>query len=135
MTSGIGLELGLELLLRVVRAPLDDDLLVGDAVGLADVAPALAELSGVDGDGLVAGGQGVDDGRLHRPRARGGQDVDVLLRAEDVLQALGHLHEDLGEFGRPVVDDGLGRGGQDGLRNRRRAGGEKVILFNHESSF
>ena len=63
-----------------------------------------------------------------------GQDEDVLLRAEDDLQAFGHLHEDLGELRGPVVDDGLGRGGQDVLRDGRGPGREKVVLLDHESS-
>jgi hypothetical protein len=33
-----------------------------------------------------------------------------------------------------VMDDGLGGGGQYGLRHRRRARGEKVILLDHEAS-
>jgi hypothetical protein len=32
------------------------------------------------------------------------------------------------------MDDGLGGGGQNGLRHRRGARGEKVILLDHETS-
>jgi hypothetical protein len=94
----------------------------GDAEGLAEVAPAFAELAAVDGQDAIAGRAEVDDRGLHGAGARRGQDIDVLFGAEDVFQAFRDLHEDFRKFGRAVVDDGLRRRGQDPVRDGRRAG-------------
>ena len=132
LAVGHGLELGLELLLGEVLAPrVEDDLLVGDAVGLADIAPALAELAAVDGQDLVAGAEQVDHGGFHGARSRGRQDVGLLLGPEDLLDAFGDLHEEGRELGRPVMEDGLGRRRQGPLGDRRGAGGEEIVLFDH----
>ena len=53
------------------------------AEGLGDVAEAVAELTDGDGEDLVAGREGVDDGGFHGAGAGGGEDVDLVLGAEE----------------------------------------------------
>src|SRR5262249_37595901 len=88
-------------------APLDLELDRLDAVRLADLAPALAELAAVDADRLVALLEEVGDGPLHRAGPAGGEDEDVVLGLEDPPEPFAHLGEELFERRRAVVQDRL----------------------------
>ena len=103
-------EFGGELILGEIAPPFEDDLMDVDAEGAADAAPAFPEFPAADGDGFVPGAEKVDDRRFHGPGTGGCQNINVLFRAEDVLDALGHFHEESREFRRSVVDNGLGGG-------------------------
>jgi hypothetical protein len=83
-----------------------------------------------DEDG-VTGREEVGDGRLERAGARRGEDEDVVLRPEHLLQALDRLVEDVLEVRRAVMDHRLRHGGEDLRRNRRRAWSEEIALLRH----
>ena len=98
------------------------------AVGLAELDPALAELAARRHEGRLARAHEVGDGRLHRPAARGREDLHLVLGLEHVLEPLQHARVDLDEGRRSVVDHRLGHHLGHGGRQRRRAGGHQVLL-------
>ena len=87
-----------------------------------ELLPALAELALRDGKHPIAGRVEVDDRRLERPRAGRREDEHFVLRAIDRAQPLLGDGEDLGEIGRPVVDDRPRERAQHLRRHRGRAG-------------
>jgi hypothetical protein len=99
-----------------------------DAVCLAQVPPALAELAADDAQRLVAALHGVDHRRLHRGGPRARQHQHRLRGLEDPLQPVGGLAEDLAESGHAVVHDGARHGQQHAVGHRRRSGGEEILL-------
>jgi hypothetical protein len=109
-------------------APLDVDEDALDAEGLADLAPALAELAAADDERLVARAQEVRDGGLHAHGARARQHERQLLGLEQPAQAVLDLAQALHEDRRAVIKDGPRHGEQDALGHGRRTGGEEVFL-------
>ncbi len=124
LTAGLALSSASRASFGRTELPLENDVLGDHPVRLADVAPALAEFSGVDRQDLVARRAQVGDGRFIALVPEDAQDVNVFLGSEDVFQAFGHLHENLGKFRRSVMDDRLGGGRKharwNGSRARRR---------------
>ena len=110
------------------------------AEGLGDVAEAVAELTDRDGEDVVAGGERVDDGGFHGAGAGGGEDVDLVLGAEEELQALHDARLHLGELGSAVVDhlarelgERLGRAG--GGAGNTQVLHDKVSVLGMDSPF
>ena len=133
--NSFGVRVGLENLFKLLggvgASPFHGDFDGVDAVGFTDLSPTFAELSADDDENLVAGGEEVGDGGFHGAGSGAGEGVDVVLRLEDILHTLGHLHEDVGKLFGAVVDDGKGGFGQNRLGDGRRAGREQVVLFQH----
>jgi hypothetical protein len=120
-----------------------------DLIGIRRLAPGVAEvreLAAVDlrlrGESLaeeamrdhehrIARRYEVLEDRLHRARSRRGQMDDVVLRAEDLLQPLGHALERAAEVRRAVVDHRRRRGCEHLWGHRRRAGRHEVALLRH----
>src|SRR5262249_13893910 len=108
------------------------------AIGLANLAPALAELAAANTDRLVAARQEIGDRRFHATGAAAGQDQNRLAGLEYPLEPRQRLVEDLGEGRRAGVKDGLRHDERDALRNGRRTGGHQVLLqhwFSFENAF
>ena len=98
------------------------------AVGLAQLGPALAELTGRRDDRDVARGQQVGHRRLHRTGPGGREQLHVVARLEHHLEPVQDPRVDLDERGRAVVEDRLRHHLRHGRRERRRARGHEVLL-------
>jgi hypothetical protein len=101
------------------------------AVDLGLRGEALPEEAVRDHEHRIARRDEVLEDRLHRPRARRGQVDDLVLRAKDLLQPLGHALERAAEVRRAVVDHRHRRGREHLRRHRRRSGRHEVALLGH----
>src|SRR5438552_12495176 len=81
--------------------PLDDHLVYDDAVALADLRPALAELAPVDNHHLVPRREEIGDRALHGAGARGGEHEHVLAGPEELAQPLLYLAQHPAALRRP----------------------------------
>ena len=101
------------------------------AEGFGEGGPALAELAGGEDEYAVAGRGEVGDGGFHGAGAAAGEDDDVVLGADELLE----LGEDAGvegaELGGAVVDVGGGHGELGGGEQGRRARGEEASFADH----
>jgi hypothetical protein len=101
------------------------------AVGADEVRPALAEVPSRDDEVPLAGVDEIGYGRLERARSGSGEEQDVVLGAEDLLQPRETpLVRDL-EVGPAMVHHRLGHHRQHLGRHRSRAGREQVALLGH----
>src|SRR5690348_2131446 len=83
----VGCELGLELHRIGRMTPVSGNQIDVDAVALRQVAPQRRELSGLEGEDLVAGRQRVEDRRLPSAGARRRKDRNRTRAFENALQA------------------------------------------------
>src|SRR5439155_6700418 len=95
---------------------------------LAQVPPAFAEAPGDEADRLAAGRHAVDDGRLHAAGAGSGERKDRIAGAENVLEILKNLGQNLARFSRAMKRNRSGKFEESLFRNRSRSGGEKALL-------
>ncbi len=102
-----------------------------EASHLGDLAPALAELAGVDHDDRVAGVEEAVDGGGHGAGSGAGERQHGLGRAEEQLQLLLGMVHDLVEFALAVVDHVLGQSQADAFGQGGGAGGEKARFIDH----
>ena len=106
----------------------------GEAVGRADLLPALAELARPQHEHGVAGRERADDGRLHAARARSGERNHVLGGLEQSLEPRPNLDEQRLVLRRPVVDHRLGHRQQHVRGNRGRPRRHQIVLLHHAHS-
>ena len=109
-------------------APLDLEAADVGAVDLGDLREAVAEGADGDGEDPVAGREDVDDGGLEGAGARGGEQDDVGLGAEERAHPADDPLHERGELGAAVVDHLAPAGGHDGRREGGRAGDPEVLL-------
>jgi hypothetical protein len=109
-------------------APLDVDEHALDAVGLADLSPALAELAAADDDRLVAGAQEVAHRGVHPDRARAGQHERQLLGLQQPAQVVLHLAQAFGERRRAVIQHRPRHREEHPLRDRSGASGQQILF-------
>ncbi len=98
--------------------------------GLANLAPALAELAAVHDQGLVARRQEIGHSPFHAPRPGGSQDQHIIPGLKKPLEVFSDLAEQLGKLRRPMVDDRPGHRQQD-FGGNRRGPRSKQIPFQH----
>ncbi len=101
------------------------------AVGLADVRPPLAEISGHQRDHLVAGAQDVHERRFHASGTRAGEHEDVVLGLQETLEAGDALLENGAELVGPMVRNRTGHRLEDGGVQGRGSGREESWLADH----
>ena len=102
-----------------------------DPVCLADRGEALAECAAAENERLVAGRECVRDRGLESRRARCGEEQNVVLRAEEILQSASQGREQRGELGTAVIYQRSRRRGEDRLRNECRTWDAEVLRTVH----
>ena len=106
---------------------------------IANVAPALAPRATVDNEGVVGGGEEIEDSRLNGGRAGCGEEGDGAGGLEDGLEAGEDLVGERGELwgavvgwlgsadGKDVRLDGDGAGGEEPEGFHQQRGGRSVV--------
>ena len=128
---GVGMQSGLDLFEIEGFAVGGGDQVDLAAEGLGQGDPALAEFAGGEDQDAVAGRGEVGDRGFHGAGAGAGEEQDVILGADELLQ----LGEDLGvegaELGGAVVDVRSGHGELGGGEQRGGSGGEEAGFAEH----
>jgi hypothetical protein len=103
------------------------------AVCARDRRPALAEVAVRDDEDPVAGRAEVGHGAVERSRTGGGVEEDVVLGAEDLVEALEHPRQDRAELRPPVVDHRRRHRTKHLGRDRCRSRRHEVVLLRHSN--